>query len=97
MQVLNGSSFLLDCVASGAPPPQLEWLLNMEAVNLSAGSFQQLENGSLQVLEAREDSMGFFTCVADNGVGRCEVTVQVVLIEEQEAAANKTGVYSRAN
>ena len=96
--VLNGSSFLLDCLASGAPPPQLQWLLNMAPVNLSEGSFQQLENGSLLVLEAREESVGFFTCVADNGVGRSKVTVLVDIVEflASSAATSESLCPSRA-
>ena len=63
----------------------------MEPLNVTElESFEQLDNDSLLVLEAGEGTVGFFTCVADNGVGRCEVTVLVVLVEEFSAAENVT-------
>ena len=81
--VLNGSRFLLDCVASGAPPPDVRWLLNMEPLNVTeVESFEQLDNDSLLVLEAGEGTVGFFTCVADNGVGSSKVTVLVEIVSE---------------
>lgn len=82
--MLNGSLVILDCIADGSPPPNITWLLDMVPVNLTAGSFEQLVNGSLVVVEAREDTVGFFTCVADNGVGTSWATVQVDVVVNVE-------------
>ncbi len=91
--VANGTEFTLDCVAEGSPPPVVQWLLNREPVNLTdGGNFQQLDNDSLVVAEAGEATAGFFTCVADNEFGHSEVTVFLVVTEE-DLAENTTGVY----
>ena len=83
----NGSSFLLDCVAE--EDSNVTWLLNMAPVELGEGDYEQLENGSLLVVEAREDTVGFFTCVADNGLTRSKATVQVDVVEIVEEIPGK--------
>jgi len=77
--VSNGNLFTLNCIASGNPPPTILWLLNIEPINMKAGDFVQL-NDSLMVLMASEETVSFFTCVADNGVGTSQSTVQVDLL-----------------
>ena len=90
-RVFNGSDFILDCVADGSPPPTITWLLNMWPVDLTSGSYEVFDNGSLLVMEAGEDTVGLYTCVADNGYGRTEITVAVDIREETMATNNNTG------
>ncbi len=73
----------------GAPPPNITWLLNWVPVDLASGSYEVLGNGSLLVMEARGDTVGFYTCLADNGYGLAEITVTVTLRETM--ATNNTG------
>jgi len=56
----------------------------MDPINVTAGDFVQL-NDSLMVLMASEETVGFFTCVADNGIGTSQSTVQVDLLIEEES------------
>ena len=82
----------LDCVASGDPPPNVSWLLNREPVNFTTGGFQQLDNGSLVIATPSDDTAGFYTCVADNGFGRSEVTVSLIVTSHDDyTATNETG------
>lgn len=71
-------------MAAGMPTPNISWQLNGAAINLSSAGVVLHENGSLTISEANLDHIGFFTCVADNGVGIVQSTVQVdilVLVE----------------
>ena len=82
--VRNGSMLTLDCVATGNPLPNITWLLNMEPVNLTTDIYQQLPNGTLVVTLAREDTVGLFTCVADNDLGVSQATVEVDVVPAEE-------------
>ena len=93
--LLNGSMVTLDCVSAGSPAPNITWLLNKAPVQLGEGDYEQLENGSLLVVEAREDTVGFFTCVAENLFGHSEVTVLVEVVEEYIEPSNNTGEMGR--
>ena len=83
--VVNDSLVTLDCIAEGSPHPNISWLLNMEPVDLTLDSFEQLENGTLVIVEVDEDTAGFYTCVADNGRGISQITVQVDAIPRSES------------
>ncbi len=81
--VFNGSDFILDCIVGGAPPPNITWLLNWVPVDLASGSYEVLGNGSLLVMEARGDTVGFYTCLADNGIGVSKSSVRVEIMTEE--------------
>lgn len=79
MWVANQSEFTLDCEAGGLPPPTISWTLNGVALNLSSASVELQENGSLTIT-ASEETVGIFTCVADNGMGVSQSIVQVDIL-----------------
>ena len=92
--VVNGSLITLDCRAIGQPPPVVSWFKNFEALNLTADSGIEVEeNGTLFIRDADFDDSGFYTCMADNGLGINQVSVAVEVIPLLQITQNKTGEY----
>ena len=78
--VANESEFTLNCIAIGSPAPTISWELNKLPINMSAIGAVQHPNGSLTIPQANPSTVGFFTCVADNGVNVGESTAQVDIL-----------------
>lgn len=81
-----GSQLQLDCQADGSPSPNITWLLDFEPINASLVDCTNASmtlnlaicsNGSLVIREVDFDDTGFYTCVADNGIGVNQVSVAV--------------------
>ena len=71
---------MLECVAEGNPTPTVTWLLNRVPVNLTDNSFQLLDNNSLLVSEASQDTVGLYTCIAENGFATSSASAQVDVV-----------------
>ena len=84
----NGSSGTLDCVASGQPMPNISWLLDSETLDINSAGVELHGNGSLTITEASLDTVGLFTCVADNGFGLSEFTVLVDVVFDYAETQN---------
>ena len=94
VMAVNGSLIFLDCLAGGEPEPTISWLKDFTAINLTFSDNIVLEaNGTLVIMEAEFEDTGFYTCVADNGLGINQVSVPVEVIPE--ITINKTGLYTR--
>lgn len=84
--VNNGSQFSLDCVAMGDPPPNITWWRNGRPISALGAEFVQTVNNSLVVFPAVPDTVGYFTCVADNGLKRSTSSAQVDLLFPVESS-----------
>ncbi len=79
----NGSMLVLNCSAIGQPQPNITWLLNFEALNVTDCDDDDLigamlcSNGSLIIRSVDFSDSGFYTCVADNGFSVNQVSVSV--------------------
>jgi hypothetical protein len=92
MTAINGSLISLDCLARGEPDPTIFWLKDFTAINLTFSDNIMLEaNGTLVIKDADFEDTGFYTCVADNGLGVNQVSVTVDIIPD--ITINKTGLY----
>ena len=87
--VVNGSLITLDCLVRGEPAPSIIWLKDFTPVNLTSGIMVE-GNGTLVITDASLEDAGFYTCVADNGLGINQVSVPVEVIPE--VIVNKTGL-----
>ncbi|XP_038610337.1 brother of CDO isoform X3 [Tachyglossus aculeatus] len=77
--VTRGQSLVLECVASGAPPPRVTWAKDGSSVGGYNNTRFLLSN--LLIDAATERDSGTYRCMADNGVG--EPGVAVVLYRVQ--------------
>ncbi len=83
----EGTNLTLDCQASAIPTPTISWLQDFELINTTAVDCSDLEltsdpviclNGSLIIVNVDVSAVGYYTCVADNGVdGVSQVSVSV--------------------
>ena len=90
--VVNGSLIVLDCLARGEPPPAISWLKDFLPLNISSDlRFQLEENGTLFIMESEIEDSGFYTCVANNGLGVNQVSVTVQVIALDLDVENTTG------
>ena len=86
---MNGSSISLDCVVTGEPTPAISWLKDFLPLNDS--DIEIAENGTLSIMEADFEDAGFYTCIADNGLGINQVSVAVDVFPL--LSQNKTGLF----
>ncbi|XP_030758828.1 tyrosine-protein phosphatase Lar isoform X5 [Sitophilus oryzae] len=67
-----GHNTLLNCAATGNPPPKITWLKNMLPINLTVNprySIRDDKPGSLQIRNSEEKDHGKYECVAENSIG----------------------------
>ncbi|KAM6923837.1 matrix-remodeling-associated protein 5 [Xenentodon cancila] len=74
--VYLGKSMILDCLASGKPPPQISWILpdrtfvrEVGTVRTLLSPMSLLQNGTLQIHAANFSSKGDYKCIASNAAG----------------------------
>uniref|UniRef100_A0A8C3W2P0 Matrix remodeling associated 5 n=1 Tax=Catagonus wagneri TaxID=51154 RepID=A0A8C3W2P0_9CETA len=99
-RVFYGGDLKVDCVATGLPNPEISWSLPDGSL---VNSFMQSDdgggrakryvvfnNGTLYFNEVGLREEGDYTCVAENQVGKDEMTVRVKVLAEPPAIRNKT-------
>lgn len=66
----------MDCRADGFPKPTIAWMKALgnepseyQEVPLGSAHILQHENGSLQIINARQSDRGYYLCKANNGIG----------------------------
>ena len=76
MIVEVGYDALLQISVTSNPPSKITWEFNEILVDLESmdegRSFSQLEDGSLQLIQATLDDTGNWTVIADNYLGQIE-------------------------
>ncbi|NXC16364.1 BOC protein, partial [Corythaeola cristata] len=65
--VTKGQSLILECVASGIPPPRVTWA--KDGSNVSAYNKTRFLLSNLLIDPTSEEDSGTYSCTADNGVG----------------------------
>lgn len=63
--IVQGSDFTLDCVASGNPMPRIKWTREHDSFNENT----QQSGNSLRILNANPYNRGVYTCIADSDHG----------------------------
>ncbi|XP_067142021.1 inactive tyrosine-protein kinase 7-like isoform X1 [Centruroides vittatus] len=78
-EAYEGYPVILDCKASGDPPPTIQWDKNNALNGFDKKRFRVMENGSLYVSEVHMDDHGKYGCTAGNSGGfrRTEVNLTV--------------------
>ncbi|GAB6027495.1 Down syndrome cell adhesion molecule-like protein 1 [Chamberlinius hualienensis] len=74
--VLLGGSAIMHCKADGFPLPSITWMKALGStpseyreVSIPNAHLRQHENGSLEVVSARQSDGGYYLCKANNGIG----------------------------
>jgi len=82
---------LLECTATGSPPPRIEWRRADNAVLPTGGVVYRGQ--SFKIHSVKREDRGTYFCVADNGVGKAkkrhvalQVEFQPNFVEEEENA-----------
>ncbi|XP_019382391.1 PREDICTED: brother of CDO isoform X2 [Gavialis gangeticus] len=65
--VTKGQSLILECVASGIPPPRVTWA--KDGTNVSGYNKTRFLLSNLLIDTTNEEDSGSYSCMADNGVG----------------------------
>ncbi|XP_078208499.1 brother of CDO isoform X8 [Callithrix jacchus] len=65
--VTKGQSLILECVASGIPPPRVTWAKDGSSVT---GYKTRFLLSNLLIDDTSEEDSGTYRCMADNGVGQ---------------------------
>ena len=65
----RSASAILDCEAYGYPKPTVMWYSSGRELS-DHTKYQQLANGSLEIMDVREKDAGEYECTASNELGR---------------------------
>ncbi|XP_018104488.1 brother of CDO isoform X2 [Xenopus laevis] len=65
--VTKGQSLILECVASGMPPPRITW--SKDGIDVSWHNKTRLLLSNLLIDATGEEDSGTYTCTANNGIG----------------------------
>ncbi|XP_077190801.1 neurofascin isoform X11 [Paroedura picta] len=77
MKVIQNNRTLLDCPFFGSPIPTARWFKNGQGNTLDGGNYRMYENGTLEIIMARKEDQGTYTCVATNILGKAEIQVRL--------------------
>lgn len=66
--VTKGQTLILECVASGIPPPLVTWA--KDGSSISGYNKTRFLLSNLLIDAINEEDSGTYTCTADNGVGK---------------------------
>jgi len=84
--VVRGNSASLLCVADGSPTPSVSWLKDAVTLTPDLPDLDVLnQNTTVQILRARVNDTGRYTCVADNAAGRASRRFNVKVLGEWKA------------
>lgn len=77
----DGSLAVLDCLATGNPPPVVTWFFNLAIQLPTQGDsrVQQAANNSLIFSPVRAEDEGSYTCRATNTAGTESATLQLIV------------------
>ncbi|XP_053104139.1 neurofascin isoform X8 [Hemicordylus capensis] len=77
IKVIQNNRTRLDCPFFGSPIPTLRWFKNGQGSTLDGGNYRVHENGTLEIVMARKEDQGTYTCVATNLLGTAEAQVRL--------------------
>uniref|UniRef100_A0AAY5F4D8 Ig-like domain-containing protein n=1 Tax=Electrophorus electricus TaxID=8005 RepID=A0AAY5F4D8_ELEEL len=98
-RVTNGDNFLVDCVASGLPDPEVSWslpdgtVINNALQSDDSGTrsrrYTIFGNGTLLLQQMGENDEGDYTCYAKNTLGEDAMKVSVEVIPNSPQISSK--------
>ncbi|KAL5107767.1 Hemicentin-1 [Taenia crassiceps] len=80
MREREGSTFTVQCIAEGHPPPKIEWTRSTGGL-FRVGTNVDLTTGTLTITDARKEDTGVYTCTATNKISSDSKTVDIQVIE----------------
>ncbi|XP_026742146.1 neogenin-like [Trichoplusia ni] len=91
--VMEGASVTFDCAAVGNPKPEITWLNNGAAIDLSDldSRFYLVGSGSLRVQQARALDAGAYTCRAHSRLDSADHTTQLHVLTSPRVQMGASG------
>nr|XP_033938157.1 neurofascin homolog (chicken) a isoform X13 [Pseudochaenichthys georgianus] len=81
IKVIQNNRTFLDCPFFGSPLPDLRWFKNGQGSGLDGGQYRVYVNGTLEIIRARMEDEGTYTCVASSMLGKAENQVRLEVKE----------------
>ncbi|XP_025060802.1 hemicentin-2 [Alligator sinensis] len=72
ISVVRGGEKMLECEATGTPPPTVTWVKDGQPVVNGEGLLLQDRGWTLHIQEAQVSHAGRYTCLAENAMGQAE-------------------------
>ncbi|XP_063767204.1 neurofascin homolog (chicken) a isoform X3 [Eleginops maclovinus] len=81
IKVIQNNRTFLDCPFFGSPLPDLRWFKNGQGSGLDGGHYHVYVNGTLEIIRARMEDQGTYTCVARSMLGKADNQVHLEVKE----------------
>ncbi|XP_053361152.1 matrix-remodeling-associated protein 5 [Clarias gariepinus] len=98
-KITNGENFLVDCVASGLPDPEVSWslpdgtMINNALQSDDSGTRSRryiiFDNGTLLLPQMGKSDEGDYTCYAKNTLGEDAMKVSVQVVQDSPRISSK--------
>lgn len=79
IEIIEMQSFLLNCVATGSPKPNIKWNYDGKVIDSNDERFIVFSNGSLMLNEARQEDSGTYSCIIGNSAGLKRKESQIII------------------
>ena len=86
-RVVRGERIVLDCLASGYPPPSYAWYKDGGRLSAAHDRFSIAPNGSLVIENAQLEDGAHYRCSASNYLGRAGSSARVIVETDEPARA----------
>lgn len=84
-----GQSVTLTCVISGNPTPTIKWFRNKKVVTTTKTITYENRIAKYVIDEANEESVGTYTCTAENVSGKAETSCTVTIQEKPSVTVDE--------
>ena len=86
-RVVRGDKIVLDCLASGYPPPTYAWYKDGGRLSSAHDRFNLASNGSLIIDNAQLDDSAHYRCSASNYLGKASSSARVTVDTDEPPRA----------
>ncbi|XP_044303316.1 leucine-rich repeats and immunoglobulin-like domains protein 2 isoform X1 [Varanus komodoensis] len=90
--VAQGETAVLQCIASGSPPPRLNWTKDDGPLTVTERHFFAAANQLLIIVDAGLEDAGKYTCIMSNTLGTVRGHIYLYVISSPNCDSSQSGI-----
>ncbi|KAG2470466.1 neogenin-like isoform X2 [Polypterus senegalus] len=91
---VQGQDMLMLCVATGFPPPRIQWMFNDKLIDSSGNRSKLIGGGSLLILNITEEDTGMYTCLAGNENDTLQASAELMVQVPPQFIKRPNNIYA---